>query len=122
MSVYERLRALQITLPEVETPVTAFVPFVRADNLLSSPATSPRRTVNPGPASLVRKSPEQGKQAARGIAIELMGTLHAATGDLNKIKRIVKLLALVNIASPRLQSSTWWPTAPRNSSPKCSEK
>jgi hypothetical protein len=34
MSVYERLRALQITLPEVETPVTAFVPFVRADNLL----------------------------------------------------------------------------------------
>jgi enamine deaminase RidA (YjgF/YER057c/UK114 family) len=45
---------------------------------------------------LVRKSPEQGKQAARGIAIELMGTLHAATGDLNKIKRIVKLLALVN--------------------------
>ncbi|HEX9456261.1 MAG TPA: RidA family protein, partial [Candidatus Acidoferrum sp.] len=41
---------------------------------------------------------EQGKQAARGIAIELMATLQAAAGDLDKIKRIVKLLVLVNSA------------------------
>jgi enamine deaminase RidA (YjgF/YER057c/UK114 family) len=38
----------------------------------------------------------QGKAAARAVAIDLMGTLHAAVGDLNKIKRIVKLLVLVN--------------------------
>jgi enamine deaminase RidA (YjgF/YER057c/UK114 family) len=38
----------------------------------------------------------EGKEAARGIAIELMATLHAALGDLNKISRIVKLLVLVN--------------------------
>jgi enamine deaminase RidA (YjgF/YER057c/UK114 family) len=38
----------------------------------------------------------EGKAAARAIAIDLMGTLHAAVGDLNKVKRIVKLMSLVN--------------------------
>jgi enamine deaminase RidA (YjgF/YER057c/UK114 family) len=38
----------------------------------------------------------QGKDAARAVAIDLMGTLHAAVGDLNRIKRIVKLMVLVN--------------------------
>jgi enamine deaminase RidA (YjgF/YER057c/UK114 family) len=38
----------------------------------------------------------QGKEAARTVAIDLMGTLHAAIGDLDQIKRIVKLMVLVN--------------------------
>jgi enamine deaminase RidA (YjgF/YER057c/UK114 family) len=37
-----------------------------------------------------------GKQAAHGIAIELIGTLHAATGNLDEVSRIVKLMVLVN--------------------------
>ena len=37
-----------------------------------------------------------GQQAARAIAIDLLGTLHAATGDLNKIARLVKVMSLVN--------------------------
>jgi enamine deaminase RidA (YjgF/YER057c/UK114 family) len=41
---------------------------------------------------------EEGKAAARAIAIDLMGTLQAAVGDLNKVKRIVKLMSLVNSA------------------------
>jgi enamine deaminase RidA (YjgF/YER057c/UK114 family) len=41
-------------------------------------------------------STEQGKKAARGVAIDLMGTLHAAVGGLDQIKRIVKLMVLVN--------------------------
>jgi enamine deaminase RidA (YjgF/YER057c/UK114 family) len=41
-------------------------------------------------------STEEGKLAARAIAIDLLGTLHAAVGDLNKVKRIVKLMSLVN--------------------------
>ena len=41
---------------------------------------------------------DEGKLAARAIAIDLMGTLHAAVGDLNRIKRIVKLMSLVNSA------------------------
>ena len=38
----------------------------------------------------------EGKAAARAIAIDLLGTLHAAVGDLNKVTRVVKLLGLVN--------------------------
>ena len=38
----------------------------------------------------------EGQQAARAVAIDLLGTLHAAVGDLNKIKRIVKVMSLVN--------------------------
>ena len=41
---------------------------------------------------------EEGQQAARAVAIDLMGTLHAAVGDLNKVTRIVKLMSLVNSA------------------------
>jgi enamine deaminase RidA (YjgF/YER057c/UK114 family) len=39
---------------------------------------------------------EEGKQAARAIAVDLLGTLHAAVGDLDKVKRIVKVMSLVN--------------------------
>jgi len=42
-------------------------------------------------------STEEGKQAARAVAIDLMGTLqHACGGDLSRIKRIVKVMSLVN--------------------------
>ena len=39
---------------------------------------------------------EEGRAAARAIAIDLMGTLQAAVGDLGKVKRIVKVMSLVN--------------------------
>ena len=43
---------------------------------------------------------EQGQAAARAVAIDLMATLHAATGgDLNRVQRIVKLMSLVNSTS-----------------------
>jgi len=41
-------------------------------------------------------STEEAKQAARAVAIDLLGTLHAAVGDLNKVTRIVKVMSLVN--------------------------
>jgi enamine deaminase RidA (YjgF/YER057c/UK114 family) len=37
-----------------------------------------------------------GQHAARAVAIDLLGTLHAAIGDLNQVKRIVKVMSLVN--------------------------
>ncbi len=99
MSVYERLRALEISLPEVAAPVAAFVPFVRAGNLLFVSGHIAKKDGKPLPGKLGEQfTTSQGKEAARGIAIELLGTLQAATGDLNKIKRVVKLLVLVNSA------------------------
>jgi enamine deaminase RidA (YjgF/YER057c/UK114 family) len=100
MSVYEKLRALSISLPEVTPPAAAFVPFVRSGHLLFLSGHIARKDGQPWRGQLgADVTTEQGKAAARGIAIELLGTLHAAVGDLNKVVRIVKLLVLVNSTS-----------------------
>jgi enamine deaminase RidA (YjgF/YER057c/UK114 family) len=99
MSVYERLRTLDIALPEVTRPVAAFVPFVRTGNLIFVSGHIAKKDGKPWTGQLGSEvTTEQGKQAARGIAIELMGTLQAAIGDLNRVRRIVKLMVLVNSA------------------------
>lgn len=97
MSVYDKLDALKITLPELTPPVAAFVPFLRSGNLLFSSGHIAKVNGKPWVGQLGGNlTTAQGKQAARAVAIDLMGTLHAAVGDLNNIKRIVKLLVLVN--------------------------
>jgi enamine deaminase RidA (YjgF/YER057c/UK114 family) len=97
MSVYEQLRSLNITLPQTTPPAAAFVPCVRTGNLLFVSGHIARRDGKPWVGKLgAELDTAQGKEAARAIAIDLMATLHAATGDLNKIARILKLLVLVN--------------------------
>lgn len=99
MSVYERLKALNISLPAVTPPAAAFVPTVRSGNLLFVSGHIARKGGKPWVGKLGENlSTAEGKEAARGIAIELLATLRAALGDLNKISRIVKLLVLVNSA------------------------
>jgi enamine deaminase RidA (YjgF/YER057c/UK114 family) len=97
MSVYERLKALNIALPELESPVAAFVPFVRAGNLVFISGHIAKKEGKPWTGKLGADiTTAEGKQAARSIAIDLVATLQAAVSDLNKIRRIVKLLVLVN--------------------------
>jgi enamine deaminase RidA (YjgF/YER057c/UK114 family) len=103
-TVYERLKALQITLPETPPPVVdgyvaSFVPFVRTGNLvyLSGRLAKQHGKIWSGKLG-EQVTTSEGKQAARGIAIELLATLQAALGDLSNVKRIVKLLVLVNSA------------------------
>ena len=97
MSVYDRLKALHISLPGIEPPRGAFVPFLRTGNLIFVSGHIAKKGGAPWVGKLGDQlSCAQGQEAARGIAIDLMATLHAALGDLNKIKRIVKLLVLVN--------------------------
>lgn len=99
MSVYDRLSAMGITLPPVATPAAAYVPFVRTGSLLFVSGHTAKREGKPWVGQLGNGlATAEGKAAARAVAIDLMGTLHAAVGDLNKIKRIVKLLGLVNSA------------------------
>jgi len=103
-TVYERLKDLQITLPNVPPPVVdgyvaAFVPFVRAGDLIYLSGRVAKKDGKPWSGKLGEQiTIGEGKQAARGVAIEMLATLQAALGDLNKIKRIVKLLVLVNSA------------------------
>ena len=97
MSVYDKLKELNITLPPVATPAAAYVPFVRTGNLVFLSGHIARKDGKTWAGQLGKDiSTEEGKAAARAIAIDLMGTLHAAVGDLNQVKRIVKLLGLVN--------------------------
>ncbi len=97
MSVYDKLSALGISLPPVATPAAAYVPFVRTGNLVFLSGHIARREGKPlvGQLGLTMDTAE-GKAAARAIAIDLLGTLHAAVSDLNKVTRVVKLLGLVN--------------------------
>ena len=98
MSVYDRLQELNITLPPVAVPAAAYVPYVQTGNLVFLSGHIARRDGKPWVAQLGRDiGTEEGKAAARAVAIDLLGTLHEATGgDLNRVKRIVKLMSLVN--------------------------
>ena len=97
MSVYDRLKSLGIELPPVATPAAAYVPFVRTGNLVFISGHIAKREGKPWVGQLGRDTDTAtGKQAARAIAIDLLGTLHAAVGDLNKVERIVKVMSLVN--------------------------
>jgi enamine deaminase RidA (YjgF/YER057c/UK114 family) len=97
MSVYERLKSLGITLPQLTPPAAAFVPFVRTGNLVYLSGHIARQDGKPLSGKLGEQfTTPQGQEAARNIAIELLATLQSAVGDLNKVNRIVKLLVLVN--------------------------
>ncbi len=99
MSVYERLKARNIVLPQVDPPVAAFAPFVLTGNLLFISGHIAKTDGKPWTGKLgADLTTAEGRQAAQSIAIDLLATLQAAAGDLNKIRRIVKLLVLVNSA------------------------
>ena len=95
--VYAKLQSLGITLPEVATPAAAYLPFVRTGNLVFLSGHLAKRDGQVIVGQLGKNvTTDEGKLAARLIAIDLMGTLHAAVGDLGKVRRIVKVMSLVN--------------------------
>lgn len=97
MSIYAKLSQLGITLPQVATPAAAYVPYVLTGNMVFLSGHIAKRDGKVWVGQLGKNmSTEEGKAAARAVAIDLMGTLHAAVGDLNRVKRIVKLMSLVN--------------------------
>jgi enamine deaminase RidA (YjgF/YER057c/UK114 family) len=101
MHIYDKLSALNITLPPVSVPAAAYLPYVQTGNLVFLSGHIARQDGKPWVGQLGRNlETETGKAAARAVAIDLMGTLHAATGgDLSRMVRIVKLMGLVNSTS-----------------------
>jgi len=97
-SVYDRLAQLGITLPPVSAPAAAYVPYVRTGNLVFLSGHIARRDGKPWVGQLgLTMTTEEGKAAARAVAIDLMGTLKvAAGGKLDRVRRIVKVMSLVN--------------------------
>jgi enamine deaminase RidA (YjgF/YER057c/UK114 family) len=98
MNVYDKLTELDITLPPVSIPAAAYLPFVQTDKLVFLSGHIAKKDGKPWVGQFGKNmTTEQGQAAARAIAIDLMGTLHVAVGgDLNRVKRIVKLMSLVN--------------------------
>ena len=97
MSIEQRLQTLGITLPPVAVPAAAYVPFVRTGNHIFLSGHIAKKDGQVWVGKLGQNmTTEEGKQAARAVAIDLMGTLHAAAGGLDKVVRIVKVMSLVN--------------------------
>ena len=96
-NVYDTLARLGIELHAPAAPAAAYLPWVQSGNLLFLSGHIARRDGAPWVGQLGRDlDTATGAQAARAIAIDLLGTLQAATGDLNRIVKVVKLLCLVN--------------------------
>ena len=97
MSIQDRLDALGIVLPAVAVPAAAYVPFVRTGSLIFISGHIARRDGKPWVGQLgLTMATDEGKAAARGIAVDLLGTLQAAVGSLEEVVRIVKVMSLVN--------------------------
>ena len=101
MSIYTTLQALDISLPPVAVPAAAYVPFVQTGKLVFLSGHIAKKDGKPWVGQLGRNvDTAEGKAAARAVAIDLLGTLQAACqaagGDLNNVKRIVKVMSLVN--------------------------
>lgn len=101
MSIYDKLTQLGITLPPVAVPAAAYVPFVQTGKLIFLSGHIAKKDGKPwvGQVGLTMTT-DEAKPAARDVAIDLLGTLDAACRaagtDLNGVKRIVKVLSLVN--------------------------
>jgi enamine deaminase RidA (YjgF/YER057c/UK114 family) len=97
MSVYDRLKELNVVLPVATPPVAAFVPTVQTGNLCFVSGHIAKRDGKSWAGQLgVNMTTTEGQRAARGIAIDLLGTLHHELGNLERVQRLVKLFCLVN--------------------------
>ncbi len=100
MTVLERLQEQGVTVPTPNAPVANYVPFVISGSMLFISGQ-----VSNGPDGLVKgrlgedMTLEQGQAAARLCAINLIAQMNAALGDLERVRRIVKLGGFVNAAA-----------------------
>jgi len=97
-AIHDRLAALDIQLPALAVPAAAYLPYVQTGSLVFVSGHIAKRDGQPWVGQLGKDvDTATGQAAARAIAIDLLGTLNAAVGgDLGRVRRIVKLMSLVN--------------------------
>ena len=98
MSAEKRLKELGISLPAAPKPVANYVPCVRVGNLLFVSGHGP---YSDGKTVVLGKlgkdlTVEEGYQTARNVALNALASIKDALGDLDKVRRVVKLLGMVN--------------------------
>jgi enamine deaminase RidA (YjgF/YER057c/UK114 family) len=98
MQIETKLKELGVELPKAASPLANYVPAVRTGNLVFLSGHGPIKEDSSLITGKVGSdlTTEQGYAAARRVAVGLLGSLRAEIGDLDKVKRIVKLLGLVN--------------------------
>ena len=98
MNAEQKLKEMGIVLPESPKPLANYVRAVRTGNLLFVSGHGP---YNDGKAILVGKlgkdvTIEEGYKTARNVAVNCLSSIRASLGSLDKVKRVVKLLGMVN--------------------------
>ncbi len=98
MSIQEKLAAMNITLPVAGAPAAAYVMHARTGNTVFLSGHIAKKNGTPWIGQFGKNiSTDEGKIAARGVAIDLLATLQAACdGNLDRVRRIVKVMSLVN--------------------------
>ena len=98
MSVNDRLKELDITLPSVPGPAGNYVDAVKTGNLLYLSGKGPLKTEGGATTGKLGKdvTVEQGYQDARSVGLIMLAVLQKELGDLDRVKRVVKLLGMVN--------------------------
>lgn len=94
MQVEARLQELGIELPKAVQPVATYVRYVQTDNLLFISGTGPTESAPKGKLGQ-DLTIEQGYAVAREVGLQIIATAKAALGDLDRVKRVVKVLGMV---------------------------
>jgi enamine deaminase RidA (YjgF/YER057c/UK114 family) len=97
MGAEQRLRDLGLTLPQRPAPLANYVPAVRTGDLLFVSGHGPYID-GKTPAGRVGRefTVEQGYDMARSAGLNCLASVRATLGDLDKVKRVVKVLGMVN--------------------------
>ncbi len=100
MSVEGRLRELGIELPEPPPPVGNYIGAVTVGNLVFLSGHGPRSASGEYGSGKIggELTPEQGQEEARQVGLNMLATLRAEIGDLDRVRRVVKVLGMVNAA------------------------
>ena len=98
MTPYDRLMGLGLELPTPAVPVANYVPFVLANGFLYLSGQGPRRADGGMFTGKVgaEVSVEEGYAHARLVGLNLLAVAHMALGDLARVRRVVKVLGMVN--------------------------
>lgn len=98
MSAEQKLKELGIVLPQPPKPVANYLPAVRIGNLLFVSGHGPYDDGNTKMSGKVGRelTVEEGYQVARNVAINCLASVKATIGDLDKVRRVIKLLGMVN--------------------------
>ena len=99
MSAEKKLKELGIDLGSVSSPVANYVNAVRTGNLLYLAGKGPRPDAKgQRPVGKVGRdfTAEQAYQHARTVGLDLLAVMRAELGNLDRVKRVVKVLGMVN--------------------------